>query len=480
MPTILISQKTAGLFGPTSNPKKGGKVGVQDDTRQEKTKKVLEKLESEVKKLQNSSEFRKWLNHLGQFHDYSFGNIMLIAIQRANATRVAGFNTWKKLGRNVKKGEKGIAILAPFTVKRKISEREAEEAQRRLDRRPGGNRFQLVPEEDEEGFTRITMFRVVHVFDISQTEGKDLPDFKVPLLKGDDARSLFNKLWAYAKKDRGLNTSIEQPKDGMVAGVRVGDNVMGFWLASQRLLWVRPGVSVNQQTKVLIHELGHEIQGHQHTSNSQGEKETEAEAVAYAVGQHYGFDTGDRSFGYIATWSRNGDDLRKALKNIQATVDKMIDEVGEFNMHPEPRQAAASPGRRRSQAAVDQRSLKEGRAAFRAGKGSAPAQNAKFTKRVVKLPHAEMLLAMDSYSKGWMSLQRAEADKELRKMGFPGSGGSNPSRNGTSGASCPGCGKTIRNPSLGVGSCSGCGARVTVRARCRQMLGQSLSGTWPI
>ncbi|MDP2954028.1 MAG: JAB domain-containing protein [Chloroflexota bacterium] len=163
-------------------------------------------------------------------------------------------------------------------------------------------------------------FRVVYVFDISQTEGKDIPTFKVERVKGDELEPLFHKLAEYAQS-RGLTVD-QAPKDS---------HAEGYWSPREHLIWVKPGQSWNSKVNVILHELTHERMQHQHGyQQSRGAAETQAESVAYVVGQHYGFDTGVTSFGYVATWAEKPEELKKALRVVQETADGMIKDIGEW------------------------------------------------------------------------------------------------------------------------------------------------------
>ena len=149
---------------------------------------VLRQLKDGVEGIQDSSQFRLFLTTMSKFHDYSIGNLILIAIQKPAATKVAGFQTWKNLGRWVKKGEGGIAILAPIMPPKPKKEEKAE--------------------EEEEVALSPVYFKVVHVFDLGQTEGKPLPEFDVPVLSGEANEELFAKALALAKA-QGLEVSFE-------------------------------------------------------------------------------------------------------------------------------------------------------------------------------------------------------------------------------------------------------------------------------
>jgi hypothetical protein len=242
---------------------------------------------------------------MAKFHDYSIGNLILIMLQKPNATRVAGFTTWKHLGRWVKTGEKGIAILAPCmppkgTKAAPPEESEAEEGE--------------TEEEQERGGLRPLYFKVVHVFDLSQTEGKPLPQFEVPSLTGEANEALFDRIMRLGKAQE-LEVSFEPrpQQDPDIKGMYFGKSI-----------WVKSDESRAQQLKTLIHEVAH-----YYSENvfriPRADAETIAESVAFTVGAHHGFDTGTRSFPYVAIWSKDKKVLEANLAAIRKVSAKIID-----------------------------------------------------------------------------------------------------------------------------------------------------------
>jgi len=254
---------------------------------------VLRQLKEGVESIQGSEQFRLFLTTMAKFHNYSLGNQILIALQKPEATRVAGFQTWKNLGRWVSKGATGIAILAPvLPPKPKKEERE---------------------EEEEVPLTPV-YFKVVHVFDISQTEGKPLPEFDVPVLTGEANEELFAKALALAKA-QGLEVDFG-PMPAQDPSVK------GFY--SGKKIWVKPDEPQAQQLKTLLHEMAHYY--------SEGvfripraDAETIAESAAFAVGAHFGFDSGTRSFPYVALWARDDKVLKANLASIRKVVSTMLE-----------------------------------------------------------------------------------------------------------------------------------------------------------
>lgn len=255
---------------------------------------ALARLEAAIGEIHDSETFRRYLEVQARFHRYSWGNTLLILLQRPDATQVAGFHAWRKLGRFVKKGEKGIAIVVPH-VRRK----------------------QANSGEDEK--ERVTGFGTGYVFDVSQTDGEPLPAVEVPVLDGEDGQELYDRLADLAAAE-GVSL-VRRPAEAMPAGV------MGYYTPSERSIVVAEA-SPLQMTKTLAHELGHHYTGL--TDASRSEHETIAESVAYVVCAHHGLDTGARSFPYVATWSRDPVVFKQALATIQRVSAELIDRLDQL------------------------------------------------------------------------------------------------------------------------------------------------------
>jgi len=277
---------------------------IEPEVKERRIDEVLRKLRDGVEDIQGSQNFREFLLTMSKFHDYSIGNLILIAIQRKDATQVAGFTTWKDLGRWVKKGEHGIAILAPcFPPKEKRAaptdiEKSSEE----------------VDEEQKIEAIRPIAFKVVYVFDVSQTEGKELPKVEVPSLTGEANDGLFASVMDLAKS-QGLDVGFElrPQQDPAIKGMYFGKSI-----------WVKPDESRAQQLKTLLHEVAHYYtEGVFHISRR--DAETIAESVAFTVGAHFGFDTGTRSFPYVALWSQDKKVLEQNLASIRKIATLMIE-----------------------------------------------------------------------------------------------------------------------------------------------------------
>ncbi len=274
---------------------------------------VLKQLQGGVETIQQSDRFRLFLSTMAKFHRYSIGNQILIMLQKSAATHVAGFNTWKDLGRWVRSGEKGIAILAPVLP-------PAATCPKCEARLPKGAQFcpkcGAEVEVTEEIEVSPRYFKVVYVFDISQTEGKPLPEFEVPVLTGEVNEELFAKVMALAN-GQGLTVSFESRPNQ-------NPEIKGEYFGKS--IWVRPEESRAQQLKTLLHEVAHYF--------SEGvfmiprrDAETIAESAAFAVGAHFGFDTGVRSFPYVAFWAQDKKVLEQNLGSIRRVATRMIDGI---------------------------------------------------------------------------------------------------------------------------------------------------------
>ena len=287
---------------------------------------VLKQLKDGVETIQGSERFRLFLTTMSKFHNYSIGNQILIMIQKPSATHVAGFATWKELGRWVKKGEKGISILAP-----------------RFPPRPTcpicgakiGKDVKFCPKcgasvEAAEIEVTPAYFIVVSVFDIGQTDGKPLREFEVPVLSGVVNEELFTKTMALTKA-QGLTVSFEPrpQQDPSIKGEYFGKSI-----------WVKPDEPRAQQLKSLLHEVAHYYtEGVFHIARR--DAETIAESAAFVVGAHYGFDTGVRSFPYVALWAQD----KKVLEQNLETVRKVAVEIMQA-LEAAESILAASPGRK--------------------------------------------------------------------------------------------------------------------------------------
>lgn len=288
----------------------------------ERLSELTDKLENGIKDLYASGRYAEYLAAMSKFHHYSFGNALLILFQCPTATHVAGYNTWKQLGRQVRKGETGIQILAPCGF-RATQEREKTDPQTgQLLYDPDGNplteKVQMSPNR----------FKVAYVFDLSQTEGRELPNIGVSELSGEvtDFADIYDRLTALSP------LPVEQEQ--------FPDEAKGYTSFAEQRIVVRPGMSEVQTIKTLVHEIAHAklhdpAQITPEERKQRREKEVEAESVAYVVCQHFGIETSDYSFGYVAGWSKG-----KELAELKASLDRIHSTAGEIIHAIQPPQPA--------------------------------------------------------------------------------------------------------------------------------------------
>jgi antirestriction protein ArdC len=267
---------------------------VDPEAAQAERRELIERLERGFQKIQESDEYRRYLDTVSRFHQYSISNTMLIWMQRPEATHVAGFRTWLSLGRHVLKGERGIFAPMPYRKTLTVSD-------------------ETTGESDEQEIAQLR-FRAVSVFDISQTDGDDLPQPPVTLLAGDD-ESLGHSFAAIAGAE-GL-TIDRAPGHGGAGGAN------GWYARGTRTIWVDPDLAPVMASKTLCHELAHHFAEH---IDSRQEHETIAESVAYIVLGHFGTDASDYSFGYLASWS-DAATFKAKLGDIQAIANQIIERI---------------------------------------------------------------------------------------------------------------------------------------------------------
>ena len=285
------------------------------ETPDERLKELTEKLEQGVSEIFTSGRYAEYLSAMSKFHTYSFGNVMLILMQNPAASRVAGFHTWKKVfGRNVKAHENGLKIFAPSPYRRFVE-------QDKLDKDGKPVLDATGKPLRERTLVQYMRFRIVTVFDISQTEGKELPSIGVSELSGnvDQFGELANAITSVSP----VPILYEAPH-GAAKGC--------FNHVTEEIL-IRPGMSQKQTVKTMLHEISHATL-HRHKKNEpltkdQHTREVEAESVAYVVCQHFGIDTSDYSFGYVAGWSKGKelDELKASLDTIRSCAAGLIDAI---------------------------------------------------------------------------------------------------------------------------------------------------------
>ncbi len=286
-----------------------------------KIKELTDKLEQGIKDLFESERFKNYLNVMSQFHNYSMNNTILIAMQKPDATRVAGYHSWKnKFQRQVLKGEQGIKVLAPapYKIKKKV-----EKVDPNTGRPVIGKDGKPVMEERE---ITVQAFKVVSVFDVSQTEGKELPSIGVNELSGDVEQ--------YAD----FFKAVERTSPVPVGFEKIEGSAKGYYNQTEKRIVIGEGMSELQNLKTLMHEIAHarlhDIDlkasvAKQADQPDRRTREVQAESIAYAVCQHYGLDTSNYSFAYVAGWSsgRELSELKASLETIQSTVSELIKDI---------------------------------------------------------------------------------------------------------------------------------------------------------
>jgi antirestriction protein ArdC len=307
----------------------------------EKIKEITDRLEQGIQDLFDSDRFKEYLQVMSKFHNYSFNNTLLIAMQKPDATLVAGYNSWKNLfGRQVARGAKGIKVLAPSPYKVK---REVDKIDPTTQKPVIGKDGKPVKEETE---ITVPAFKVVSVFDVSQTEGKELPTIGVDELTGDVEQ--------YADFFKAATQASPAP----VGFEKIESGAKGYYSQTEKRIAINEGMSELQNLKTLIHEIAH-AKLHDIDLNAPAKeqadrpdrrtREIQAESIAYAVCQHYGLDTSDYSFSYVAQWSSGRElaELKASLETIRSTASELIKEIdknfAELTQNKEQTQAQETP-----------------------------------------------------------------------------------------------------------------------------------------
>ena len=287
----------------------------------EKMKEITNRLEQGIQDLFESDRFKEYLQVMSKFHNYSFNNTLLIAMQKPDATLIAGYNSWKNLfGRQVSRGAKGIKVIAPspYKVKKEIDKIDPKTQKPMTDKNG-----KPVKEETE---VTVPAFKVVSVFDVSQTEGKELPSIGVDELTGDVEQ--------YAD----FFKATEQASPAPVGFEKIESGAKGYYSQTEKRIAINEGMSELQNLKTLIHEIAH-AKLHDIDLNAPAEeqadrpdrrtREVQAESIAYAVCQHYGLDTSDYSFSYVAQWSSGRElaELKASLETIRSTASELIKDI---------------------------------------------------------------------------------------------------------------------------------------------------------
>ena len=285
-------------------------------SEKQKVKEITDKLEAGLKELFESEKYKSYLSTMSNFHNYSFNNTLLIAMQKPEATLVAGYQAWQKnFERHVNKGEKAIRILAPAPYKIK-------EERDKLDPVTGEMMFDEngMPQKEETEVT-IPAFRAVSVFDVSQTDGKPIPELEV--------NELLSTVEGYEDFVQALMNISPVP----IAFEDIPGDSKGYFSTAEKRIAVQENMSESQTLKTMVHEVAHSMLHDKEVNQSmdipvkdRNTKEVEAESVAFTVCQHFGIDTSDYSFGYIAGWSsgRNMKELKSSLDTIRKTASELI------------------------------------------------------------------------------------------------------------------------------------------------------------
>ena len=332
----ISTGQAATLTAEPPQPRPVVPIVLTSEKPAEKIKEITDRLEQGIAELFDSERYKDYLRVMSKFHNYSFRNTLLIAMQAPDASLVAGYNTWKNThGRHVKGGEKGIKIFAPSPYKVK---REVEKLDPQTRKPIIGKDGKPVTEEQE---ITVPAYKVVSVFDVSQTEGRELPDIAVDELTGDVDR--YNDFFAALEKTSPVPIGFEN----------IEGKSHGYYHLEEKRIAIQEGMSELQTLKTAIHEIAH-AKLHDIDLNAPKEdladrpdrrtREVQAESVAYTVCQHYGLDTSDYSFGYVAGWSSGRElaELKASLETIRTAAAEIIDSIdGHFAELQQAREQAA-------------------------------------------------------------------------------------------------------------------------------------------
>ena len=371
MDAAAPGQKTAQTAEQPQEPRPVIPIVLTSEKPAEKLKEITDRLEQGITELFESERYREYLRVMSKFHNYSINNTLLIAMQKPDASLVAGFSAWKNnFGRNVMKGQKGIKIIAPSPdkVKQEMKKIDPHTQQPII-----GKDGKPVTEEKE---ITIPAYKVVSVFDVSQTEGKELPDIAVDELTGDVER--YRDFFAALEKTSPVPIGFEQ----------IPGSSHGYYHLEDKRIAIQEGMSELQTLKTAIHEIAHAKlhdidlnapENEQQPRVDRRTREVEAESVAYTVCQHYGLDTSDYSFGYVAGWSsgRELSELKSSLETIRSAAAEIINSIDETL-------AELSKAQDMEQTAGQEQPDKEETAAPEQPKQEAPAQEkAAFTPETI-------------------------------------------------------------------------------------------------
>ena len=293
---------------------------ADNNTEKQRVQELTDKLEQGLQDLFNSDSYRNYLSTMSKFHNYSFNNTLLIAMQKPDATLVAGYKAWQKnFERHVNKGGKAIRILAPAPYKIKEERDKIDPVTQELLLDKDGN-----PQKEEVEIT-IPAFRAVSVFDVAQTDGKPIPELA--------AKELLSDVEGY----QDMIHAVEAISPVPIELEEIAGDSKGYYDREAKRIAVQENMSESQTLKTMIHEVAHsklhskEVEQDEQMRKDRNTKEVEAESIAYTVCQHFGVDTSDYSFGYIAGWSSGRDtkELRASMDTIRRTASELITGIEE-------------------------------------------------------------------------------------------------------------------------------------------------------
>lgn len=286
-----------------------------NNNRMEALNQIAEQLEESVKEFMSGNKYKDFLTKMSQFHNYSLNNQLLISLQRPDATLCASFTKWKNMERMVKKGEKGIKIICPAPYKTQKIEDVKDPKTGKLELQDDGT-----PKREVVEHTYI-YYKVGHIFDISQTDGKPLPEIATPLE---------GELDNTQKK---LKDALIQACPVPVSFQPIEGNANGYYNLQDKNIVIDSNLSERHTLKTLIHETSHALLHDKDTvpdaPTDSKTREVQAESIAYVVSNYFGIDTSEYSFGYISGWSSSKDtkELKASLETIRNTANDIISKV---------------------------------------------------------------------------------------------------------------------------------------------------------
>lgn len=295
-------------------------MAEEKKTNKQRLKEITDSIETGIKELFESDKYKEYLQTMSRFHRYSVNNQMLIYMQKPAATHVASFSKWRdQFGRNVKRGEKGIKIIAPTPYKKKVEETKLDPDTKLPMLDENGK---VIKEEKE---IQVPMYRVVSVFDVSQTEGKPLPQ-------------LVSDLSGNVQNYDAFVEAIRRSSDVPITFEPMEQSMDGYFSFDEQKIVIRNDMSEVQTVAALLHEMAHsklhntkvsDEQNPETAKISRNTEEVQAESIAFTVSAYYGIKTDENSLAYIALWSKDKElpELKSSLETINKTANKMITDI---------------------------------------------------------------------------------------------------------------------------------------------------------